>query len=129
MGQQPSKDELVYQRASNGDVEGIKALSAEGAGLEVIEFWNSVLNLLVSSLMNLFSWITFGYLVQWVDREGKTPLIVACTKPEPYNVAKALLELGANVNAYGPGLLSTLRVPMCRFGQLVDLSDMHIRVF
>ncbi|CAK9329195.1 unnamed protein product [Citrullus colocynthis] len=73
MGQQPSKDELVYQRASNGDVEGIKALSAEGAGLE------------------------------WVDREGKTPLIVACTKPEPYNVAKTLLELGANVNAYGPG--------------------------
>ncbi|KAL4027799.1 hypothetical protein IC575_010989 [Cucumis melo] len=73
MGQQPSKDELVYQRASNGDVEGIKALAAEGAGLE------------------------------WVDREGKTPLIVACTKPEPYDVAKTLLELGANVNAFAPG--------------------------
>ncbi|XP_023549005.1 putative E3 ubiquitin-protein ligase XBAT34 [Cucurbita pepo subsp. pepo] len=73
MGQQPSKDELVYQRASNGDVDGIKALSNDGAGLE------------------------------WVDREGRTPLIVACTKPEPYNVAKTLLELGANVNAFGPG--------------------------
>lgn len=49
--------------------------------------------------VNLF----FGYLVQWVDREGKTPLIVACTKPEPYDVAKTLLELGANVNAFAPG--------------------------
>ena len=40
MGQQPSKDELVYQRASNGDVDGIKALSNDGAGLEVIGIRN-----------------------------------------------------------------------------------------
>lgn len=41
--------------------------------------------------------------MQWVDREGKTPLIVACMKPELYNVAKTLIELGANVNVFRPG--------------------------
>jgi ankyrin repeat protein len=41
--------------------------------------------------------------VQWIDREGKTPLIVACMNPELHNVAKTLIELGANVNAYRPG--------------------------
>ena len=39
-----------------------------------------------------------------MDREGKTPLIVACMNPERYNVAKTLIELGANVNAYRPGM-------------------------
>lgn len=43
---------------------------------------------------------------QWIDREGKTPLIVACMNPELYNVAKILIELGANVNAYRPGMFS-----------------------
>lgn len=42
--------------------------------------------------------------MQWMDREGKTPLIVACMNPELYNVAKTLIELGANVNAYRPGI-------------------------
>ena len=42
--------------------------------------------------------------MQWVDREGKTPLIVACMNSELYNVAKTLIELGANVNAYRPGV-------------------------
>jgi ankyrin repeat protein len=42
--------------------------------------------------------------MQWIDREGKTPLIVACMNPELYNVAKTLIELGANVNAYRPGI-------------------------
>lgn len=104
MGQQPSKDELVYQRASNGDVEGIKALAAEGAGLEVIRIWNLFLYFTSFFIYDFFFVnLFFGYLVQWVDREGKTPLIVACTKPEPYDVAKTLLELGANVNAFAPG--------------------------
>ncbi|KAK9991802.1 hypothetical protein SO802_026787 [Lithocarpus litseifolius] len=73
MGQQQSKDELLYQQVSYGNAKGIKSLRREGAGLE------------------------------WVDREGKTPLIVACMKPELYNVAKTLIELGANVNTYRPG--------------------------
>ena len=46
--------------------------------------------------MNWFLW-------QWLDKEGKTPLIAACMNPELYNVAKTLVELGANVNAYRPG--------------------------
>ena len=36
MGQQQSKDELLYQQVSYGNIEGIKSLRAEGAGLEVI---------------------------------------------------------------------------------------------
>ena len=44
--------------------------------------------------------------LQWVDREGKTPLIVACMNPELYDVAKTLIELGAKVNAYRPGIVS-----------------------
>ncbi|XWS53808.1 hypothetical protein CRYUN_Cryun10bG0031900 [Craigia yunnanensis] len=73
MGQQQSKDELLYNQVNYGNAEGIKALCREGAGLE------------------------------WIDREGKTPLILACLNPELFNVAKTLIELGANVNAYRPG--------------------------
>ncbi|XP_060671995.1 putative E3 ubiquitin-protein ligase XBAT34 isoform X3 [Ziziphus jujuba] len=73
MGQQQSKDELLHQQVSYGNIEGIKTLCREGAGLE------------------------------WIDREAKTPLTVACMNPELYNVAKTLIELGANVNAYRPG--------------------------
>ncbi|KAK7278406.1 hypothetical protein RJT34_23434 [Clitoria ternatea] len=73
MGQGQSKDELLYQQVSYGNIEGIKALHAEGAGLE------------------------------WRDKEAKTPLIVACMNHQLYNVAKTLIELGANVNAYRPG--------------------------
>jgi hypothetical protein len=36
MGQQQSKDELLYQQVSYGNPENIKALCREGAGLEVI---------------------------------------------------------------------------------------------
>ncbi|KAF7807087.1 putative E3 ubiquitin-protein ligase XBAT35 [Senna tora] len=73
MGQGQSKGELLYQQVSYGNIEGIKTLRRDGAGLE------------------------------WMDREGKTPLIVACMNPELYDVAKTLIELGANVNAYRPG--------------------------
>ncbi|CAL0321117.1 unnamed protein product [Lupinus luteus] len=73
MGQSQSKDDLLFQQVNYGNIEGIKALHREGAGLE------------------------------WMDREGKTPLIVACMNPELYNVAKTLIGLGANVNAYRPG--------------------------
>lgn len=44
------------------------------------------------------------FFMQWLDREAKTPLIVACMNPELHNVAKTLIELGANVNAYRPGI-------------------------
>ena len=36
MGQQQSKDELLHQQVVYGNVEGIKALSREGVGLEVL---------------------------------------------------------------------------------------------
>ncbi|KAL5998699.1 hypothetical protein ACLOJK_009644 [Asimina triloba] len=72
-----SKDETLYQQVSYGNVEGIKALRRDGAGLE------------------------------WIDREGKTPLIVACMRPDFANVAKVLMELGANVNAYRPAALGS----------------------
>ncbi|KAK6944520.1 Ankyrin repeat [Dillenia turbinata] len=71
-GAQQSKDELLYQGVSYGNIEGIKALRREGAGLERI------------------------------GREGKTPLILACMNPELLNVAKTLIDLGANPNAYRP---------------------------
>ncbi|XP_020204281.1 putative E3 ubiquitin-protein ligase XBAT35 [Cajanus cajan] len=73
MGQGQSKDEVLYQQVGYGNSEGIKTLHREGAGLE------------------------------WRDKEAKTPLIVACMNPQLYNVAKTLIELGANVNAYRPG--------------------------
>ncbi|XP_022874616.1 putative E3 ubiquitin-protein ligase XBAT34 [Olea europaea var. sylvestris] len=73
MGQKQSKDELLYQQVNYGNIDGIKSLRSEGAGLE------------------------------WIDSEWKTPLIVACMNPGLYNVAKTLIELGANVNAYRPG--------------------------
>ncbi|XP_062189679.1 probable E3 ubiquitin-protein ligase XBOS34 isoform X2 [Phragmites australis] len=73
MGLQQSKEELLYQQVNYGNVDGIRTLRAQGAGLE------------------------------WIDKEGKTPLMVACMRPNLLNVAKVLIELGANVNAYRPG--------------------------
>uniref|UniRef100_A0A0A9DG92 Uncharacterized protein n=2 Tax=Arundo donax TaxID=35708 RepID=A0A0A9DG92_ARUDO len=73
MGLQQSKEELLYQQVNYGNVDGIRALRAQGAGLE------------------------------WIDKEGKTPLMVACMRPDLLDVAKVLVELGANVNAYRPG--------------------------
>jgi hypothetical protein len=75
MGQQQSqsKDEMLFQEVSNNNVEGIKSLHHEGAGLE------------------------------GVDKLGRTPLILACTNDDLYDVAKTLLELGSNVNAYRSG--------------------------
>ncbi|KAL4283106.1 hypothetical protein GQ457_16G029870 [Hibiscus cannabinus] len=73
MGQQQSKDELLYNQVNYGNIEGIKSLFSEGAGLE------------------------------WIDKEGRTPLILACLNPTLFDVAQILIELGANVNAYRPG--------------------------
>ncbi|KAJ4778612.1 RING/U-box superfamily protein [Rhynchospora pubera] len=73
MGMQQSKDQLLYEQVNYGNVEGIKSLRSQGAGLE------------------------------WIDKDGKTPLILACLRHDLLNVAKVLIELGANVNAYRPG--------------------------
>ncbi|KQK16453.1 probable E3 ubiquitin-protein ligase XBOS34 [Brachypodium distachyon] len=73
MGLQQSKEELLYQQVNYGNIEGIRTLRTQGAGLE------------------------------WIDKEGKTPLMVASMRPDLLNVAKVLIELGANVNAYRPG--------------------------
>lgn len=54
------------------------------------------------------------FLSQWIDREGRTPLIVACLNPELVDVAKTLIELGANINAYRPGML--VKVRRCPLG-------------
>ncbi|KAJ7972643.1 putative Ankyrin repeat domain protein [Quillaja saponaria] len=56
-----------------GNVEAIEALHREGASLE------------------------------WIDREGKIPLILASMEPALIDVVKILIELGANINAYSPG--------------------------
>jgi hypothetical protein len=53
----------------------------------------------------VFPWRLSSFLLQWIDREGKTPLIVACMNHELFDVAKNLIELGANVHAYRPGML------------------------
>ncbi|ERN18763.1 putative E3 ubiquitin-protein ligase XBAT34 [Amborella trichopoda] len=73
MGAQQSKDELLSQQVAYGNAEAIKALRREGAGLE------------------------------WMDKDGRTPLIFACTRGDLLNVAETLIDLGANINAYRPG--------------------------
>ncbi|KAI7742906.1 hypothetical protein M8C21_031331 [Ambrosia artemisiifolia] len=94
MGLQQSKDELLYQQVSNGTIEGVKKLRTEGAGLE------------------------------WMDKEGKTPLMLACTTTQKYDVAKTLIEFGANVNAYRPGRHAGTplhHAARSGLGQMVDL--------
>ncbi|XP_039138094.1 probable E3 ubiquitin-protein ligase XBOS34 [Dioscorea cayenensis subsp. rotundata] len=73
MGAHQSRDQALYNHAKCGNVAGIKALRQHGAGLE------------------------------WVDKERRTPLILACMRSDLLPVAKVLIELGANVNAYRPG--------------------------
>ncbi|XP_006657658.1 probable E3 ubiquitin-protein ligase XBOS34 [Oryza brachyantha] len=73
MGLSQSKEELLYQQVNYGNADGIRALRAQGAGLE------------------------------WIDKEGKTPLMVASMRHDLINVVQVLIELGANVNAYRPG--------------------------
>nr|XP_043628367.1 putative E3 ubiquitin-protein ligase XBAT35 [Erigeron canadensis] len=73
MGLKQSKEERLYKEASYGNIQSIKFLHSRGAGLE------------------------------WIDKDGKTPLMLASMDPKVYDVAKTLIELGANVNAYRSG--------------------------
>ncbi|KAJ0977575.1 hypothetical protein J5N97_013049 [Dioscorea zingiberensis] len=68
-----SKDESLYHQVKCGNIAEIRKLHRDGAGLE------------------------------WVDKKGQTPLILACKRSALFPVAKVLIELGANVNAYRPG--------------------------
>eukprot|EP00897_Mesotaenium_endlicherianum_P003147 jgi/Mesen1/2860/ME000174S02118 len=73
MGLGVSKEEQVYMAVQKGDSSAVQALRAQGASLE------------------------------WVDNRGRTPLMIACSNPEYYDVAATLLQLGANVKAYRTG--------------------------
>ncbi|KAH7315250.1 hypothetical protein KP509_21G041500 [Ceratopteris richardii] len=73
MGAKYSKEELLYQEVQNGNHDAVKSLHQEGASLE------------------------------WVDKEGRTPLILACTRGELLDMVITLLNLGAHINAYRPG--------------------------
>lgn len=46
----------------------------------------------------------FFFCVQWVDKEGRTPLILACTRGDLLDMVSTLLTLGANLKAYRPGV-------------------------
>lgn len=105
MGAQQSKDELLYQQVNYGNIEGIKALRNQGAGLEVCLFVIWMLDSLIFLELwveIILDWMVESFL-QWMDKEGKTPLILACMRHDLLHVAKALIEMGANVNAYRPG--------------------------
>ncbi|KAL8210252.1 hypothetical protein R6Q57_006984 [Mikania cordata] len=98
MGLHQSKDELLYEQVTHGTIEGIKMLRSEGAGLE------------------------------WMDMEKKTPLIVASMNPQLYDVAKTLIELGANVNAYRLGRYAGTPLhhgARSGLGQMVNLLLSH----
>jgi hypothetical protein len=73
MGNGASKEEQLYQAVQNGNTNAVKALRHDGASLE------------------------------FVDKEGRTPLMIACQRGELFDMVLTLLNLGANVKAYQPG--------------------------
>eukprot|EP00249_Psilotum_nudum_P017282 c26249_g1_i2 orf=791-2440(+) len=73
MGAKQSKEEQLYQEVQKGNHDAVKALRRDGASLE------------------------------WVDRKGRTPLILSCVRRELLDMAITLLNLGANINAHRPG--------------------------
>ncbi|CAH8353008.1 unnamed protein product [Eruca vesicaria subsp. sativa] len=81
MGLTQSKEKQLFKQVRSGNVERIRALCQEGANLE------------------------------WTDKEGNTPLSVACMNPRLYHVALTLIELGANINAHPPA--SRYMTPLC----------------
>ncbi|KAI3857120.1 hypothetical protein MKW98_010534 [Papaver atlanticum] len=81
MGKQQSKEKLLYEQVRKGNIEKIRDLRRKGVGLE------------------------------WVDKQGDTPLMVACMYPKLIHVARTLIELGADVNAAPPN--SRGGTPIC----------------
>ncbi|KAH7414983.1 hypothetical protein KP509_14G022000 [Ceratopteris richardii] len=73
MGGTPSKEELLYQEVRNGNHDAVKSLRRQGTSLE------------------------------WKDKQGRTPLLLACSRSELLDMSITLLNLGANTNAYGAG--------------------------
>lgn len=73
MGATPSKDELLYQEVQNGNHDAVKSLRRDGASLE------------------------------WIDKDGRTPLLLACSRAELLDMAMTLLNSGANMKAYCSG--------------------------
>lgn len=49
---------------------------------------------------------TESHFLQFVDKEGRTPLMLACTRGDLFEMVLTLLNLGANVKAYQPGTSS-----------------------
>ena len=118
MGQQPSMNnkrsdaELLYEVVRTGSVEAIRALHKKGVSLEVVKNKHFILMglhkflFIYFKIFLLFTVVCFEWycvLLQWTDQEGKTPLILACMDLSLVHVAKGLIELGANVNAYRRG--------------------------
>ncbi|EFJ30981.1 hypothetical protein SELMODRAFT_88643 [Selaginella moellendorffii] len=73
MGAGFSKEEQLYQAVHNGNHQLVKSLRRDGASLE------------------------------FLDKEGRTPLILACARQDLFDMVVTLLNLGANINAYRPG--------------------------
>lgn len=46
---------------------------------------------------------SFFLVSQFLDKDGRTPLILACTRGDLFEMVLTLLNLGANINAYRPG--------------------------
>ncbi|KAI3856842.1 hypothetical protein MKW92_023197 [Papaver armeniacum] len=108
MGEEQSKEELLYQQVKKRNIKKIRALRREGVGLE------------------------------WVDKQGYTPLMVACMNPKLITVAKTLIELGADVNASNPTIVSTPiygtysalhTARRWMFGNVVRAIENHISLF
>ncbi|KAG0599459.1 hypothetical protein M758_12G153700 [Ceratodon purpureus] len=73
MGNGTSREEQLYQAVQNSNHNAVKALRRDGASLE------------------------------FLDKEGRTPLILACTRGDLFEMVLMLLNLGANIKAYRPG--------------------------
>ena len=88
---------------------------------------NNLVQGCIQLLSCVFSFRLSSFLLQWIDREGKTPLIVACMNHELFDIAKTLIELGANANAYRPGML--VKVLTLSNGLLVIMLQMIVAIW